>query len=163
VDEDGYPLEGDLDSDVDPQEIPNSSLRIIPHCHMGERYLWDLGSVTRPDAGLQDGGICVIMGPHTMVHSASIPILHLATGGRMSLQRYWRLLMHKGFSEGSCIGGVPGIDYGEISDGQDQTPYPTPGLCVTELRALEDLRHVESIKKAIIHQGKFWVWMRPDR
>jgi hypothetical protein len=64
----------------------------------------------------------------------------------MNLQGYWTLFMCKGLSEGSCIGGVPRIDYGEISNGQDQTLYPTPGLHITEFSALEDLGNAELMR-----------------
>jgi hypothetical protein len=38
-----------------------------------------------------------------------------------------------------------------------------PGLSLDEIIKLESLGDVELVKKAIIDDGKFWIWMRPDR
>lgn len=36
-------------------------------------------------------------------------------------------------------------------------------IAVTKMMKLEQLGDVELIRPAIIWEGKFWVWMRPDR
>jgi hypothetical protein len=80
----------------------------------------------------------------------------------MTPQRLWRLAMWQGFSEGTRDFPVlDGIDYGEVMEGIGQNIRPTPGI--DDLIGLEKLGDVQSIKMAVIHKGKFWIWMRPDR
>lgn len=56
---------------------------------------------------------------------------------------------------------LDGIDYGEVTEGIDKYVKATPGI--EDVMNLEELGDVETIKMAIIHKGKFWIWMRPDR
>jgi hypothetical protein len=98
-----------------------------------------------------------------MVQTASLHILALATAGRMTPERVWRLAMHQGFSRPYEGYGLDGIDYGEIDRARGQDQFLVPDLSLDEIIKLESLGDVELVKKAIIDDGKFWVWMRPDR
>jgi hypothetical protein len=97
-----------------------------------------------------------------MVQRASLHILVLATAGRMTPERVWRLAMHQGFSRSYEGYGLNGIDYGEIDRARGQDQFLVPDLSLDEIIKLELLGDVELVKKAIIDDGKFWVWMRPD-
>lgn len=138
-------------------QVPDSSIRIIPRCRMGDG--WYYGRVTCPDSTRE---YLVSYGTNIMVQSTSLPILHRATGGRMTAQRLWRLAMWQGFSEGKRVHAMfDSIDYGEVMEGVGQNILITPGI--DDLTGLEELGDVELIKTAITHEGKFWIWMRPDR
>ena len=136
--------------------IPDSSLRVIPHCKRGNH--WDLGSADHPlDKFL------VSYGTNIMVQTASLDILALATAGRMTPERVWRLAMHQGFSMPHDGDGLDGINYGDIHHARGQDPLLVPNLSLDEIIKLASLGDVELVKEAIINDGKFWVWMRPDR
>ncbi|EIW78963.1 hypothetical protein CONPUDRAFT_83342 [Coniophora puteana RWD-64-598 SS2] len=98
-----------------------------------------------------------------MVQTFALPILHLATCGRVTPQRFWRIAMYCGWSEGVHSPGLEEVDYGEISDARDDIPKTIPWLKYSELRYLEELGDVEAIEDAIVHRGGYWMWMRPDR
>lgn len=139
--------------------ISNSPFRIIPHCRMGEGDLWYCGGVSPPDPIPSDIYYYPVLSHLIfMTQSASLPILSLATGGAMTPYRLWMLIVHKRFSEDPELSS---IDYGEVVRQEDAPPIPM--LSKEDLVALEELGDVELIRRAIIHQGGFWVWMRPDR
>jgi hypothetical protein len=102
-------------------------------------------------------------GKNIMVQTASLHILALATARRMTPERVWRLAMHQGLSRPYEGFGLDGIDYGEIDRARGQDQSLVPDLSLHEIIKLESLGDVELVKKAIIDDGKFWVWMRPDR
>jgi len=160
IGKDGVPVSGDGMNRTEALRIPDSSLRVIPHCQMGDS--WDFGFVDPPGPETNDNYL-VSYGTNIMVQTASVYILSLATSGRMTLERVWRLAMHQGFSVSHNGYGFKGIDYGEISDCREQCPYPVPGMAIEDVVELESLGDVELVKKAVIHEGKFWIWMRPDR
>ncbi|EGO20912.1 hypothetical protein SERLADRAFT_475298, partial [Serpula lacrymans var. lacrymans S7.9] len=85
INEDGRPffrIEDPVERQEDVLRIPDSSIRVIPHCSMGE--FWDF---------------------------TSLPILALATDGRVTPERLWRLAMHQGKSVSQRDYGLPEIDY----------------------------------------------------
>jgi hypothetical protein len=137
-------------------QIPDAQFRIIPNCCMGDD--WYYGLAAPPDPTMS---FLVSFGTNIVVQSASLPILSMATGGRMTPQRLWRLAIWQEFFEDSNRNLFDGIDYGEVIEGMGRNIKPTPGI--SDLKGLEELGDVERIKMAIIHEGKFWVWMRPDR
>jgi hypothetical protein len=145
-------------------QIPESFLRVIPHYKMGQKYSWNSGfaSPPHPNANKLAWLVGVSFGTVIMTQTTSLPILSFATGGRMTPFRLWRLMMHQGCSVPHSSYRLEGIDYGEIPTEQSHAP-PIPMLSTTDLIALEGLGDVDLIKKDIIHRGKFWVWMRPDR
>jgi hypothetical protein len=135
--------------------ISNFPFRIIPHCGMGEGDLGYLGCVSphpNPREIYYPVWYLIIM-----TQSAALPILSLATGGAMTPYRLWTLIVHKRFSKDPELGGI----YGEVV-GQEHPP-PIPMLSKENLVALEELGDVELIRRTVVHQGGFWVWMRPDR
>ena len=157
IDENGNPvLMGESGFDV-TIHILNSPFCIMPHCRMGD--FRDIGCLSPPEPYPSD----TILYPVTellifMVQSASLPILSLATGGAMTPYRLWILIMHKRYSGDKELGG---INYGEVVRQTD--PPPIPMLSKENLVALEELGDVELIRRTVVHQGGFWVWMRPDR
>jgi hypothetical protein len=119
---------------------------------------------------------CVTRGTaDILVASAAIDILSLATNGRMTPQRIWRMAMQE---PRDYSGGFKGIDYyGDISDPRNlgELPIETPGSdyymaiwgfdpkdpCkIVDL--LEELGDSEVIRRKLIWEGKYWVWMNPD-
>lgn len=95
-----------------------------------------------------------------MVLTSVVALLPLAAP-QLTIERVWRLAMMQG---GADTRGLSGVDYGEVGFGQDQFLVPAPGLAEKEL--LEMTRagaSVNAIKREIVHTGKWWVWMRPDK
>lgn len=142
----------------DALRIPDSRVRVIPNCVLGDE--WNFGYVDRGHDSYM-----VSHGTNIMVESESLAILSLATNGRMTPERVWRMAMHQGFSVLHALGyaGFDGIDYGEVSEWRCLLPQIMPGFPGEELVELESLGDVDLIRKAIIHKGRFWIWMRPDR
>jgi len=137
--------------------IPDSSLRVISHCQMGDD--WEFGFIDHPD---HPENFLVSHSTNIMVQTASLHILSLATDGRMTPERFWNLAIRQRYSMSGDHYGLDGINYGEIPDAWDEDPLLVPGLSLEAIVKLESLGDVELVKKAIIDDGKFWVWMRPD-
>lgn len=104
-----------------------------------------------------------------LVANTSFTILSLATGGRMTVGRLWRVLARQ-WSIYYGPGALSNIDYyGEIQDCRFELPEVTPGFsidthaAVVKIKELECLGNVELIRQAIVWEGKFWVWMEPDQ
>ena len=164
IDKNGVPAAERGMGRVEALRIPDSSLRVIPHCKMGGFGLWDYGFVDPPDLETNNHHYRVSFGTNIMVQTASLCILHLVTSGRMTPERVWRLAMHQGFSvPHNGYDGFDGIDYGEIANSREQCPYPIPGMAVDDVAGLKSLGDIETVKKAIIDEEMFWIWMQPDR
>ncbi|KAK4701671.1 hypothetical protein P7C70_g4558, partial [Phenoliferia sp. Uapishka_3] len=138
-----------------------SQIREIPHCYAGPWY--EFGSVSRDKT--DDHAICVSHGSFIMLQATAIHIMKLATKGRLSTERVWRSKMRNQPNPEIMISHyVLPIDYGEIVDGIDEGLTATPGFTERQLLDLEAKEvTVENIKRALVHEGKWWVWMRPDR
>lgn len=132
--------------------LPASSLRVIHHCTMGDQHF-----ISVPDP--EDINYHVSSPAIFMVQTASLTILSLATKGRVSPKRLWRLCMYQGFSEQYNVKGLRDLDYHPgIHDPREQNyPPPIPGFSVQQVIALESLGDIELVKNAIIHKGQFWV------
>ena len=112
-------------------------------------------------------------GANIIVSSEALAILSLATNDRMTPQRLWKMSMCEGRPiEGACWRSFVGIDYyGNIRDPRteflDETPgfpgYMWAGYDESTMQELEELGDSEIIRHKIILEGKFWVWMNPDR
>jgi hypothetical protein len=112
-------------------------------------------------------------GADILVASAALKILSLATNGRMTAQRVWRMVMHD-----EPQYGFRGIDYyGDISDPRNsgELPNQAPGnnyyYGIWEyypekpckiVGGLEELGDSEVIRQKLIWEGKYWVWMNPN-
>ncbi|KAH7924522.1 hypothetical protein BV22DRAFT_1066618 [Leucogyrophana mollusca] len=141
--------------------IPDSALTIISNCVIGD--WWDGGYVDAPPPNSEDVHYCVSFGVCVMVQSTSLDILAMATHGRMTPQRVWRLAMHQGWSDPHNEYALKGVDYGDVELGWKKYPAPLPWLSHKEIIAMEKLGSVKEIQRALIWRAKFWVWMRPDR
>ncbi|GAA5900171.1 hypothetical protein JCM6882_002634 [Rhodosporidiobolus microsporus] len=169
IKEDGesiYPMEGDFLGKSD--EIIKEhldSLRIVPQCTAGEYY--EFGSVSAPAI---DKDYLVSYGPCIFIMSAALPILYLATRGRMTLKRLWEFTMRQGRIENSGEWVLTGIEYGEIEPCIHQFLTPLPALAdVNEDDSpqvvqgwMEQAKTVEEMKKVLVLEQKYWVWMAPD-
>jgi hypothetical protein len=127
---------------------------------------WDRDTHQNPD-----GFFYVNRGADILVATTAVEILSLATNGRMTPQRIWRMVMHKHLGSE----GFRGIDYyGDISDPRilGELPIETPGSeyyyaiwgynpCEIMV-GLEALGDSELIRRKLILEGKYWVWMNPD-
>jgi len=146
---------------------PESGTRVVRHCKAGER--WSLGIVDDPVDSGDDTGFIAVFGVLIMVQTFSLPILHLATNGRVTPQRLWRLAMHQGWSEvtpsesGRGAYGLAGVDYGALEHERKQYPSPLPWMTPAEVAPLEELGDCKAIKEVMMHRGGLWMWMSPDR
>jgi hypothetical protein len=116
----------------------------------------------------------ISQGIDILVTSTALGILSLATDGRMTPQRIWRMAMKQGRFDSGYWDSFWNIDYyGEIYDGRDtHHPIATPGYSratwidhpASEVAfKLEQSGDIEVILQKIIWEGKYWVWMSPDR
>ena len=113
-------------------------------------------------------------GADILVASAAMNIISLATNGRMTSQRVWRMVIHRP----PQWDGFGGIDYyGDIPDPRNlgELPIEAPGddyyhgiwqyypenPCKI-VGGLEKLGDSEVIRHKLIWEGKYWVWMSPD-
>ncbi|KAK4702073.1 hypothetical protein P7C70_g4154, partial [Phenoliferia sp. Uapishka_3] len=138
--------------------LDSSRIRRVPRCKAAEWF--DFGSVSSHDDKQM---FLVSYGTVVMFQSSAIEILRQATNGRLTPERVWRLTMRqRDTKEMNYV--LDGLDYGEISDAIEQFLSPVPGLEGGGILRLEKTEGgVEGIKRAIIHEGRWWVWMRPDR
>lgn len=140
--------------------ILNSQIRVLRHCERPCSIQWDAGFVMSPSVAEL---IHVSYDTNLLVQDAALNILSLATHGRMSPQRFWRLLMTIGFSSLECDCYRPnGIDYREGINVITQLPQPFHDMDLEDVLKLEELGDVELIQRTLVHRGMFWVWMNPD-
>ncbi|KAH7914542.1 hypothetical protein BJ138DRAFT_364508 [Hygrophoropsis aurantiaca] len=160
---DGTPMFTNGFSHRDALSVRDDDLRIIPHCFL-EFNLWGLsGIIHAPLSYPKDLEYQVEYGCCLVVQSATLPILRLATGNRMTPIRVWRLAMHQGFY-GRHDRGFSGINYGEIMLRDLQYPLLFPGLSPSaNYHEIELLGNVDSVQQFLMEVGKAWVWMSPDR
>ncbi|GAA5977744.1 hypothetical protein JCM5350_006164 [Sporobolomyces pararoseus] len=143
----------------------SDDFRIVTQCEAAGMF--EFGSVENPalsQSYLVSYGACI------MILSSALPLLYLATDCRMTSRRIWQLCMKLGghnVPQNHYV--LPGIDYGEVEEAIDQFLLPLPkwslgdSTMTEKLRKLgEEGRTVEEAKKALIHQGGYWVWMSPD-
>jgi hypothetical protein len=147
-------------SDLNPDE----DIRVLPHCVMGDS--WDVGFLAAPPPInlKQDWSYNVAYGCNLMVQTYALDILALATHGRMTPLRLWRLAMQQGYEEVSHPYCLEGVDYGAIA-GQCEQQFPDdlPGFETTQLMELEKNGDIEVLKQRLVDDGLFWLWMAPDR
>ncbi|KIJ66632.1 hypothetical protein HYDPIDRAFT_86561 [Hydnomerulius pinastri MD-312] len=136
---------------------PQQDIRSISHCVMGE--YWDFGSISAPPESdiiyLVSFGFCI------MVQTYALDIMNVATHGRMTPLRVWKLAMQQGFLAPHNECGFKDVDYGEIELAREQFPLPV-WLSKYQLKKVEELDDIE-LKQLVVHDGKFWIWMAPDR
>jgi len=58
---------------------------------------------------------------------------------------------------------LEGVEYGEVTGLWQQSPEEFPGFTKTQVMELEDIGEVEIVKRRLVNEGLFWVWMAPDR
>ncbi|KAF8546691.1 hypothetical protein OG21DRAFT_1517992, partial [Imleria badia] len=112
----------------------------------------------------------VAYGCNLMVQTHALDIMALATHGRMTPLRLWRLAMQQGFEEVDhpyCLEGVDYgaiVDYGEIADHcLKHRPDDLPLFEKTPFTELEKIGDIEVLKQRLVHDGLLWLWMAPDR
>lgn len=159
IDEDGEPTHRGQVTKEDALGVDDSDLRAIPSCRPGAGFY--SGSVDGP----ADNRIAypVAHGTNIMVQSCSLLILRLATRNRVTAKRLWRLAMFQGRSMRHGQVGLDKVDYGEIQGSQKLWPLPLPGMSHEAFLSLAYLRNKRLIRDTIIHRGRYWIWMRPDR
>jgi len=147
--------------------IPDSRIRALPF-EITE-HDWDRDLYQNHDIFYY-----VDHGSDILVASAAMKILSLATNGRMTPRRLWRMVIHNPPHWGS----FQGIDYyGDIPDPRNcgELPIQTPGDAYYDgiwqyypenpckiVGGLEELGDSEVIRRKLIWEGKYWVWMNPD-
>ena len=109
---------------------------------------WDNGIVFVP-------GNRLVQFPSMMVQNTALDIMRLATNGRLTPQRFWRAKNHLYYDLND--------DMHELVEVNHQDPSVVPGMDYEQVLGLEELGDVDKIRDAIVHQGYFWIWMRPDR
>jgi hypothetical protein len=113
--------------------------------------------------GGPETGTLVSFGSCFPVLTLALPILDAATSGRVSPRRLWDLAVLKGCLVAHDYYGLPGVDYGPISEYWDQTPLMFGDLMPKELVTLETEGHSAEDITDVIRARGFWMWMRPDR
>lgn len=144
-------------SNLDPDE----DIRVLPHCITGD--MWDLGYVVAPPPNKQNWSYLVSYACNLMVQTHALDIMALATCGRMTPSRLWRLAMQQGFEGLGRPYCLKGVNYGAITDQWKQFPDAFPGFTSTRLLELEKIGDVEVVKQRMVDEGYFWLWMAPDR
>ncbi|KZP20239.1 hypothetical protein FIBSPDRAFT_932305 [Athelia psychrophila] len=128
--------------------------------------IWELGIVLFPERGEDDyRGNIVSGGPIVMVQTSALSILLRATFGRMSARRFWRLVMVTLRTTELSGDIIPGIDYGALMHENNvwrQDLKNTICMSKDEVVNLESLGSEEQVRRAILDQGHFWVWLSPD-
>ena len=128
----------------------------MPRCFAGEWF--DFGSVSCHSN--DKAAILFSYGSVIMLQTSSIKLMECATRGRLTPKRVWRFAMRHANANAYVLDG---LDYGEVAEGIDQFLLAAPGLGRQALVTLEKRPGgVEAIKEAIVHEGKWWIWMRPD-
>lgn len=151
-------------------KIPDVPIRVLPlhPCYFDSEGDWIESTDGTRYRGYQ--------GTDIMVASSALAILALATNGRMTPKRIWKLAMDDRQQSGHRRWySFAGIDYYEgfrdgRGDGTDTYPNQTPGFPsgiwnngVTQtVSDLEDLSDCELIIQTIIWDGQHWIWISPD-
>lgn len=135
----------------DTLHLPDSSLRVIPHCTTVGHGGWGVSVISAPNP---EDIIQLVCGETIMAQTTSLVILSLATEGRVSPKRLWRLVVHQELSR-------PVLR--DFSPWSLRIPRSSiQGLSYRQVIALRSLGDIELIKNTIIHEGKFWMSMRTD-
>ncbi|KAI9568163.1 hypothetical protein HD554DRAFT_2191632 [Boletus coccyginus] len=159
-------LQDGILSDTDPEPRardlhPETDIRIVPHCVMGDS--WDFGFVDGPPPNEKNWTYLVSCGCTLMVQTYALDIMALVTHGRMTPLRLWRLAMRQGFEDLVRPWCLEGVEYGEITGLWQQGPEEFPGFTQAQVMELEGIGEVEIVKRRLVNEGLYWVWMAPDR
>ncbi|GAA5824696.1 hypothetical protein JCM11251_005305 [Rhodosporidiobolus azoricus] len=141
------------------------SLRLVPACTAADSY--EFGFVT---GKTHHQDYLVSYGPCIFVMSSAVPVLYLATGGRMTMKKLWQLAMQQGHNDGSAGYVLEGVDYGGIERSIDQFLNALPGLNDIKeddlekevLGWLDRSKNVQKLKKLLMLEQKWWMWMAMD-
>ena len=139
----------------------DEDILVLPHCVMG--FLWRFGVRVLDAPPPMKSSHLVSFGCQLMVQTYALDILALATCGRMTPLRLWRLAVQQGFGSLCHPCCLKGVNYGAITGQSEQTPREFPGFTATELMELENIGDVEAVKERLVDEGFFWLWMAPDR
>ncbi|GAA6059212.1 hypothetical protein JCM10212_006605 [Sporobolomyces blumeae] len=147
-------------------------LRFIKPCFAGGFF--EFGSVTSRTVtqpkNYREQIYIVSYGASIMLMSWAIPILYLATAGRMTLRRLWTLAMKvEGHHDPHNHYVVPGVDYLDVTKGIDQFLRAFVNLPDDEDERLEAIWRIESESEAVedakdklVHEAGYWPWMAAD-
>lgn len=162
--------EGKLAEDMENNDTkeamdPSHSKIIVQPCVVDD-FIWEYGSVRPLTDNANEShhaSYTVSFGANIMVLNFALEILRTATDGRMTPERFWRLAMANG--RGTDV--IHDVDYEKEMETysvweEDTGPSVVPAMTIEEVVDIEKLGDVEIIKRTIVHQGHFWVWMRPD-
>ena len=158
--------DGVLSNDVShlaPHDLRPTDIRVIPHCKMSADA-WDVGFVDPPPLLKRGWSYSIGVGCSLMVQTFALDILALATRGRMTLLRLWRLAMKQGHG-GEFQDRFQGVKYGKRADQWPQTMDEFPGLTKRRLAKIEATGDVEVAKRTLVHGRPWflWMWLAPDR
>ena len=119
----------------------------------------------RPHGDKESWSYLVSHGCTVMVQAYALDILALATRGRMTPLRLWRLAMEQGFEDAGRHYGLEDVNYGEVEAHWDEFPEVFPEFSGPEqvFELEEEPGEVEAVKQCLVHEGRFWLWMAPDR
>ncbi|KAL8283298.1 hypothetical protein RQP46_005708 [Phenoliferia psychrophenolica] len=141
--------------------MDHSEIRQVGPCHPSDSD-FDGGFVTYSPPNASPIQFIVSHGTVIMLQTMSIDLMLHATRGRLTPERVWRYAM---LHRGDFV--LEDLDYG----GGDQermsefmAPNPNWKTWEDDMIRLESREGgIEAIKDAIIHEGGWWTWMRPDR
>ena len=125
---------------------------------MGEGFE-DCGEVKPPAELKKDWEYLVGCGDFAMVQTFALDILALATRGRVTPLRLWKLAQWE--QDGASY--LDDFNYGKIAELQQQTLDTFEWLTKQLLSELEDIGDVEIAKQRLLFDGLLWLWIAPDR
>lgn len=149
--------------------IPDSQIRTT----LFSMAFWDGDIGEWLQASEDDSRYYFFNGNDLFVSPLCLDILSLATDGRMTAQRIWRMGTFQGdMTSVSChCYSFRGIEYYKPRfplDPRQDLPEATPGYSMdfyssAQIMAeLEYLGDIELIRQAILRTGKLWLWMPPS-
>ncbi|KAG8701666.1 hypothetical protein FRC09_005201 [Ceratobasidium sp. 395] len=129
---------------------------------MGARDMFEMGFCRGLSGSSQFNEALVSYGSCFYVLSAALPILDAATAGRVSVRRFWNLVIAKGHLNPHNDYCLPGVKYGPIAEYWAQFLWVFGDLSSKDLMELDYAGRAEDIAETIKTRG-YWMWMRPDR
>ncbi|KZP06481.1 hypothetical protein FIBSPDRAFT_764346 [Athelia psychrophila] len=158
-----------MDSDVPTSYLnfnfPDSALCVLPASWNSSNEELDV-----PVQGEEDTFYAIGYAGYIQAQLSAVSVMTLATGGRMTLPRLWRLAMKLGWNKnlGSSL-RLPGIDYEEnllvhkslhMAKKAGTKPKSIPQ---SDIILAQELGDVARVKQFFMKRAGLSFWMRPDR
>lgn len=168
-----------MDSDVPTSylnfNLPDAALCILPASWDSREEGLDVKSADARGPGLDvsasEESVSLHIGyeSYIMAQLSAMTIMTLATGGRMTLLRLWRLAMKLGWNDtGNSSSRLVGINYEahflvqKVLHWWKADPEPR-SIPESEISLAKDLGDVALVEQFFMKRAGLSFWMRPDR